>query len=110
VRERFADAACAPDTAFKADEALFGGPGTELLPDPFRAALQEFRSKVGDLKWDPVVLRHLEYGTGVAGSTAQILSFDHEEGLRKVEAVMRAHNRDIVFVRDEDLFARLDRY
>ena len=108
VRERVGDHACAPDSAFDVCDALMGGPGTDLMPDPFRAALHEFKSQAGDLSWHPIVLRHIEYGTGVAGSTAQILSFDDENGLKQVESVLKANRRDIVFVRDENLFKRLE--
>lgn len=108
VRQRVGDDAPAPDAAFDVCDALMGGPGTELMPDPFRAALHEFKSTAGDLSWHPVVLRHIEYGTGVAGSTAQILSFDDERGLKQVERVLRANQSDVVFVRDEKLFARLE--
>lgn len=108
VRERVGDHAAAPEAPFDMCDALMGGPGSEVIPDPFRAALREFRSRVGDLSWHPLVLRHIEYGTGVAGSSAEILSFDHEDGLKRVEQLLAANGLDIVFVRDEQLFKRLE--
>ena len=109
VSQRLGPVACGPESAFDICDALMGGPGIEIIPDPFRAALREFRSRAGDLSWHPVVLRHIEYGTGVAGSSAEILSFTDENGLKQVEKVLKANGLDIAFVRDEHLFARLER-
>lgn len=103
---RFGDRAS--EAVFDVCEALMGGPGAELIPDPFRAAFREFQSKLGELSWHPLVLRHVEYGTGVAGSNAQIVSFDDERGLKQIETLAQANHLDIVFVRDENLFARLE--
>lgn len=108
LRQRLGDCANCPEATFDACEALMGGAGSDVIPDPYRAALREFRARVGDLSWHPVVLRHMEYGIGVAGSTAEVLSFDAEAGLKQVERVLRAAGVDVVFVRDERLFARLE--
>ena len=99
---------CRPDSAFDLIDALSGGPGAELIPDPFKAAAREFRALAGNLSWHPVVLRHIDYGTGIAGSSGQTLSFDHEAGLKQVETVLRQNRCDVEFVRDESLFARLE--
>jgi hypothetical protein len=108
VRQRVEPGPASPDAPFDVVDVLTGGPGAELMPDPFRAAAREFRTLAGDLSWHPVVLRHMEYGTGIAGSSGQTLSYDHEDGLKQVESVLRQNRCDVVFVRDESLFARLD--
>jgi hypothetical protein len=108
VDRRLGEDACRPDSAFDVVDALSGGAGAELIPDPFKAAAREFRVLAGSLSWHPVVLRHIDYGTGIAGSSGQTLSFDHEAGLKQVETVLRQNRCDVAFVRDENLFARLD--
>jgi hypothetical protein len=108
VRRRLEPGPASPDAALDVVDVLIGGAGGELIPDPFRAAAREFRALAGDLSWHPVVLRHIEFGTGIAGSSGQTLSYDHEDGLKQVETVLRQNHCDVVFVRDERLFARLD--